>query len=248
MNIIIEKDFEKMSKRGAAIITEIIKKQPETVLGLATGSTPMGLYKELVKTYKEDGLSFSEVVTFNLDEYLGLHKTDKDSYYYYMYENLFNHINIKPENIFIPDGTVEDVEKSCSEYEAKIKNAGGINLQVLGVGTNGHVGFNEPGSQQDSRTREIALTPRTIKDNSRFFNNSVDNVPKKAITMGMGTILEVGKIILLACGAHKANAVFKTIEEPMTSDIPSSLMMHHKDLTIILDEEAAGKLSAKYRN
>lgn len=242
MQVIIRANYDEVSKEGARIVYEEMKKKNgKFVLGLATGSTPLGLYKELIRMNKEEGLNFSRVITFNLDEYYGLSPDHDQSYSYFMWENLFKHVNIKKANVHIPDGMAKDVEKFCEKYERMIKDAGGIDLQVLGIGGDGHIGFNEPTSSLGSRTRLKTLTEQTIKDNARFFKNK-DEVPQYAITMGVGTIFEAHKCVLLANGAKKAEVAAKAIEGPVTAEITASALQLHRDTTVILDEEAAGKL------
>ena len=241
MRVIIRKTYEEMSKEAALLIKDRMMKKKDIVLGLATGSTPLGLYKELIRMHKEEGLSFKNVKTFNLDEYYGLEPTHPQSYRYFMDTNLFNHIDIEKSNTYVPDGKAEDVEKYCQWYEEQIKKAGGIDLQVLGIGRDGHIGFNEPGSSFYSRTRLVALDEQTIKDNSRFFK-SIDEVPRFAITMGVGTILEAKEIILLANGKNKAKPVAQFIEGPITSLVPATALQLHPKVTVFLDEEAASEL------
>ena len=241
MEVIITRDYDKMSIKAAAIIAEQIKKNPDTVLGLATGSTPIGTYKELIRLHKENRLDLSKVTIFNLDEYLGLSSLHKESYNYFIWENLFKHININPENVYIPKGDVDDAEEFCNWYEEKIKKSGGIDLQLLGIGSDGHIAFNEPGSSLMSRTRVKTLDEQTIRDNSRFFRKE-EEVPRFAITMGVGTILEAKKILLIANGEKKANACAQFIEGPVTSQITASALQLHQHVTVVLDEEAASKL------
>lgn len=215
-----------------------------TILGLATGSTPVGLYRELIRLHREAGLDFSRVVTFNLDEYYPMGPGDDHSYHRWMHETLFSHINIKPENIHIPDGTVrpQDVDEYCARYEQQIRRAGGIDLQILGIGRSGHVGFNEPGSTRHSRTRLVTLDPVTRRDAaSDFFGE--ENVPHQAITMGVGTILEARKVVIMAFGEHKAPIVHKAVEGEMTESISASFLQKHPDTTFILDQAAAGHLT-----
>ena len=245
IKVIITRDYDEMSKLAAKMIADAIRAKPNIVLGLATGGTPEGCYKELVRMHKEEGLDFSQVVTFNLDEYVGLPPDHPQSYHYYMDVHLFNHVNIKRENIHIPDGMAKDLEKHCQEYEEMIKKAGGIDLQLLGIGRNGHIGFNEPGSPFDSRTRVVELTETTRRDNARFFK-SIDEVPTHAVTMGLATIMEAKKIILLASGENKADAIAKAVEGPKTTRVPASILQDHPDCTFIIDKEAASKLKGKY--
>lgn len=244
MRIIIVKSYDEMSKKAADIVAELVRRKPDCVLGLATGSTPEGLYAELVRRHREEGLNFSKVTTFNLDEYYGLDGNHPQSYRYFMNEKLFNGINIKKENTFVPDGTVpvKDIERYCKKYEKTIKEKGGIDLQVLGIGGDGHIAFNEPGSSLSSRTRLVALNEQTIKDNSRFFK-SADEVPRYALTMGVGTILEAKELLFLANGEKKADVVAKALEGPITSSITASALQLHQKVTAILDESAASRLS-----
>lgn len=240
METTIKETYEDMSKEAANIIANAICKKPDIVLGLATGSTPLGTYKELIRLHKEEGLDFSKVTTFNLDEYYGLSQDHTQSYYYYMHENFFNHINIKEENVHIPDGTASDIENYCKKYEQEIKNHGGIDLQILGIGTNGHIGFNEPAEKLFAYTHLTDLTEDTIKANSRFFD-SIDEVPKKALTMGIGSILKAKKIILLANGKNKATAISYLIDQDnITTKVPATFLKTHNDVTVILDKEASG--------
>ena len=245
MKVIIKKNYEELSKEAAETIKEAIQKKPNLVLGLATGSTPIGTYQELARMYREKELDFSKVVIFNLDEYLGLPADHPQSYHYFMYENLLNHVNINQENFHIPDGMTKNIEKFCQEYEEKIQKAGGIDLQLLGIGSDGHIGFNEPGTPLDSRTQLVKLAESTIKDNSRFFEKEED-VPRFAITMGAQTIFEAKRILLLASGENKAEAVAKFIEGPITPQITASILQKHPDVIVILDEAAALKLKRRH--
>jgi glucosamine-6-phosphate deaminase len=241
VEIIITKSYEEMSRLAADMIAHQLLRTPSSILGLATGSTPVGTYKELVKWHKEKGLDFSKVVTFNLDEYLDLPPTHDQSYRYFMDQNLFNHINVDPKNIHVPYGHTEDVEEFCAWYEQEIENAGGIDLQVLGIGGDGHIAFNEPGSSLGSRTRLKTLTQETIDDNARFFDKEED-VPRFAITMGVGTILEAHKIILLANGAKKAEIIRDALEGPVTAQVTASALQLHPHVTVLLDAEAGSAL------
>jgi glucosamine-6-phosphate deaminase len=216
-----------------------------TVLGLATGSTPVGLYRELIRLHKEARLDFSRVITFNLDEYYPMSPDDAHSYRRWMHETFFNHVNIPPENIHIPDGTIreEDAEDYCARYEQKIRRVGGIDLQILGIGRTGHIGFNEPGSTRNSRTRMVTLDPVTRRDAAGDFFGE-ENVPHQALTMGVGTILEARKIVIMAWGEHKAPIVRRAVEGEITESIAASFLQEHPDTTFILDEAAAGDLTA----
>lgn len=242
MRIIIEKDYKAMSKKAALIVASQVLLKPKSVLGLATGSTPLGMYRELIEMYKREELDLSGIKTFNLDEYYQLPPDNPQSYYYFMYNNFFNHINIKPENIRLPKGISQDVKRECEEYETAIEKAGGIDLQVLGIGENGHIGFNEPGEHLRVQTQLINLTDETINANSRFFE-SEDEVPRQAITMGLGSILKARRILLLANGKKKAQAIKKTVSGYLTTKCPASFLQTHPDVTLILDKEAASLLS-----
>ena len=245
MLVIIKKNFEEASKEAARQVAELIKKKPDCVLGLATGSTPLGLYKELIRMHKEEGLDFSRVSTFNLDEYVGLPPEHSQSYYYFMQENLFKHININQNSIHIPNGMADDIEQECNIYEEAITRAGGIDLQILGIGANGHIAFNEPLSSLGSRTRIKTLTEKTRQDNARFFE-SMDEVPKYAITMGVGTIMDARDIIMLANGKNKAEAISKTVEGPITAMVPATMVQIHPQTTLIVDLDAASRLSREW--
>ncbi|MDD2674416.1 glucosamine-6-phosphate deaminase [Flavobacterium petrolei] len=246
-NVIFKSSIE-ASKVVAQEIAALIKsKQTQNqpcVLGLATGSSPIKVYEELVRMHKEDGLSFHNVITFNLDEYYPMTKENRQSYHYFMHQHLFNHIDIKPENINIPDGTIvlEDLNQYCIDYEAKIKNAGGIDFQLLGIGRTGHVGFNEPGSHINSGTRIITLDHITRVDASSDFNG-IDNVPKRAITMGVSTILKSKRIVLMAWGQNKATVIKKTIQGEITSEVPATFLQNHSNATFVLDQFAASELT-----
>lgn len=226
----------------AESISLAIQANPTIVLGLATGGTPVGVYRELVRMHKEDGLDFSKVTTFNLDEYIGLGGNHPQSFRHFMQQQLFDHVNLQPSRTHVPDGLASDVAVHAAQYEQQIKDAGGIDLQLLGIGGNGHIAFNEPGSTVDCRTREIELTPATIEANARFFD-SPNEVPRRAITMGIGTILEAKTIVLMAIGSSKATAVTRAIEGEADASHPASLLQAHTDVTFALDEAAAAKLT-----
>ncbi|HDK7138126.1 TPA: glucosamine-6-phosphate deaminase [Clostridium botulinum] len=242
MRIIVVDNYEEMSKKAAAMIASQVILKPDSVLGLATGDTPIGMYKEIINIYKNEKMDFSKVRTFNLDEYYGLNREDPQSYYYYMINNLFNHVNIDKNNINIPNGMADNIEIECKEYERKIDKAGGIDLQILGIGVNGHIGFNEPNISFESETHLVNLNEKTIESNSRFFS-SKEEVPTKAISMGIKSIIHSKKIILLACGQNKADAIFKAIEGKITPNIPASILQLHKDVVVIVDRKAASKLN-----
>ncbi|GAB3062379.1 glucosamine-6-phosphate deaminase [Virgibacillus ainsalahensis] len=240
MDIIKVKNYEAMSEQACAIILKEIAALNNPVLGLATGSTPEGMYKHLVEANKKNEGSFEDVSTFNLDEYVGLDPDDKNSYNHYMYEKLFNHIDIKSENVHLPKGNAADLQQTCQDYEALIQDAGGIDLQVLGIGINGHIGFNEPGTPFDSRTHVVDLEESTRQANARFFR-SLDDVPKQAITMGIDTIMESKKIILLVSGESKREALNKLMNREVTEDVPASVLQNHKNVVVVADEAAIGE-------
>lgn len=245
MLVIIKEDYEQMSLEAAKQVVSLVRKKPDCVIGFATGSTPLGLYKELIRMHKMEGLDFSKVTSFNLDEYVGLPPSHPESYHYFMWENLFKHININATNVYIPMGMAEDVNAFCKWYENKIVEHGGIDLQILGIGANGHIAFNEPGSSLGSRTRIKTLKENTIKDNARFFN-SMDEVPKFAITMGVGTIMEAKRLLLLANGKVKAEAIKETVEGSIMAKYPATIVQLHRYATVIVDKEAASKLQGDY--
>ncbi len=242
MEVIIQPGSQTASVFGARIIASLVRRKPSAVLGLATGSTPLPLYRELIRLHREEGLDFSRVRTFNLDEYLGLAPDHPASYRHFMRENLFQHINAAGANIHIPDGLADDVERACRLYEEEITAAGGIDLQILGIGGDGHIGFNEPGSSLASRTRIKTLSRRTRGDNARFFS-SPDEVPHHVITMGIGTIMETRAVLLLAFGAAKARAVAAAVEGPITASVPASILQMHREAKALLDEPAAAELA-----
>ncbi|MDZ7373021.1 MAG: glucosamine-6-phosphate deaminase [candidate division KSB1 bacterium] len=245
MLVIVTEDYEEMSKEAARRVAALIRKKPNCVLGLATGGTPLGLYRELIRMHREEGLDFSKVTTFNLDEYVGLPPEHPQSYHHFMWENFFRHINIDRRYVYIPHGMADDIEEHCRWYEEMIQKAGGIDLQILGIGANGHIAFNEPGSSLGSRTRIKTLTEQTRRDNARFFG-SIDQVPKYAITMGIGTIMEARQILLLASGKSKAHAIKITVEGPITAMVPATIVQMHPKATIIVDKEAASELTGSY--
>lgn len=238
IKVIVCEDKQEVAKVAVDIFAQSIREKPDMVLGLATGGTPIDMYQQLIRMHKDKGLNCNRVVSFNLDEYLRLSGDHPQSYRYFMNENLFNHININKLNTHVPDGKAEDSQISCQKYEDDIKRAGGIDLQLLGIGSNGHIAFNEPGSAGNSRTRVVDLTEKTIRDNARFFQDESE-VPTKAVTMGIGTILEVKKIVLLATGKNKADAVAKAIKGSVGSEVPASFLQNHPDCTFIVDRDAA---------
>lgn len=238
MRIIVTKDYNEMSRKAANMIAAQVLLKPNSVLGLATGSTPVKTYKYLIKLYENGTVTFGKTITVNLDEYIGLSRTNNNSYYYYMHDVLFNKINIRDENIHIPDGTAVNLNEECRLYEETIKKNGGIDLQLLGIGENGHIGFNEPDLNFEAETHCINLDEKTIKANSRFFDE-IENTPRKAITMGIKTIMNARKIILLANGKEKAKTILRAIKGKIDPKLPASILQLHPDVTFILDKEAA---------
>jgi glucosamine-6-phosphate deaminase len=245
MLVIIKKNYDEMSKEAANMVADLIRRKPNCVIGFATGGTPLGLYKELIRMHKEEGLDFSKVTTFNLDEYVGLQPEHPQSYHYFMWENLFKHINVDRRYVHIPQGMAADIDEFCEWYEERIKQSGGLDLQILGIGANGHIAFNEPGSSLGSRTRIKTLTKLTRWDNQRFFE-SHEEVPKYAITMGVGTIMDAKTLLLLASGKSKADAIKATVEGAITALYPATIVQMHRKAFIFCDEEAASTLSTEY--
>jgi len=242
MQVIIKQNYDEMSIEAAEIIKDAIHLKPNLILGLATGSTPIGTYAELIRMHKAGDLDFSKVVTFNLDEYVGLPPTHDQSYHYFMHDKLFNHVNISPANVHVPSGIAKDFNSYCQWYEDEIDKVDGIDIQVLGVGSDGHIGFNEPGTSLTSRTSIVTLTEETLDDNARFFENKAD-VPRFAITMGVGTIMEAALCLLVANGEKKSEQVAALVEGPITSQITASALQMHPNATVIIDEPAALKLN-----
>ena len=240
MKIIKTKDYADMSRKAANIIAAQVITKPDCVLGLATGSTPIGTYKELIKAYENGDLDFSLVKTANLDEYRGLEKSNDQSYDYFMKDNLFNHININFDNLNIPNGEKPDAEEECKRYEEVVKALGGQDLQLLGMGHNGHIGFNEPADEFPKETHCVDLQEITIQANKRFFEK-VEDVPTQAYTMGIGTIMQAKKILVIASGVDKAEIVKKAFFGPITPQVPASILQLHPDVTVVVDE-AAGSL------
>lgn len=240
MNVIFVKDYQELSKVAANIIAEQIHQKPNSVLGLATGSSPIGTYQELINMHKHGKLSFKDVVTYNLDEYCGISKDHLQSYYRFMHDNLFHHIDINLSNVHIPSTTSDDLQKECSAYN-KALNATTIDLQLLGIGSNGHIGFNEPGTPFAQETFVVELTEKTRMDNKRFFH-SLEEVPTHAVTMGIKNIMNSEKILMLISGSSKAEAAYKLLKGEVTIDFPASILQKHKDTIVIIDENAAKML------
>ena len=237
---IITEDYDLVSSEAFKIMKEVVKKG-SAVLGLATGSSPVGLYKKMIADHNANGTSYENIITFNLDEYIGLDRNHDQSYWTFMHENLFNGIDIPEENVHLPAGDAEDEEAECVRYEAELAKHT-VDLQVLGIGSDGHIGFNEPGASFDSVTHIMELTEQTRKDNARFFDDDIDQVPKYSITMGLASIMRAKQIIVIATGANKADAVYGMLKGPKTTDCPASVLQDHPDVVVILDRAAASKL------
>lgn len=240
MKIIVVKDYEAMSELGAQIIKEQIQVNPCCTLGLATGSSPIGTYKNLIKANKDGEISFKEVKTYNLDEYCGISRSHPQSYYYFMHENLFDHVDINEENVHIPAVSNSNLENDCKVYNDMLNNAS-IDLQLLGIGGNGHIGFNEPGTSFNQETFIVKLAEKTREDNKRFFN-SIDEVPTHAITMGIKNIMNAKKILMLISGKSKADTVVRLLSEEIDTDFPASILHKHPDVTVIIDQDAYSKM------
>ena len=241
MRIYREKDYNAMSRRAAAVIAAQVVSKPDCVLGLATGSTPIGAYKQLIEWHKQRDLSFSEVRSVNLDEYFGLAPTHDQSYRYFMQTNLFDHVDIVPENTNVPNGLAQDAAAECARYEQVVAGLGYADLQLLGMGRNGHIGFNEPCGEFPLITHLVDLTESTIEANARFFA-SADDVPKQALSMGIGTIMKARKILVVVSGEDKADAVAKAVQGPIAPEVPASILQLHPDVTIVGDEAALSGL------
>lgn len=241
MKIVRAKDYDDMSRKAANIISAQIIMKPDCVLGLATGSTPIGTYKQLVEWYQEGDLDFSKVTTVNLDEYKGITKDNDQSYYYFMNDNLFSKVNVRKEATFLPDGMEPDGKKACEEYDKIIEKVGGQDLQLLGLGHNGHIGFNEPSDVFKAGTHCVDLTESTIKANQRFFA-SYEDVPKQAYTMGIKTIMSAKKILVVVSGKDKAEILKEVITGPITPKVQASILQLHNDVTIVADEDALSLL------
>ena len=237
---IVCENYDEVSKEAFKVMKTVLDKG-NPVLGLATGSSPVGLYKEMIRDHKENGTSYKNILTWNLDEYVGIPRTHEQSYWTFMHENLFNFIDIPEENIHVPVGESEDEEAECVKYEESMKGHT-VDIQVLGIGSDGHIAFNEPGTPFDSLTHLMDLTEQTRKDNARFFDNDINQVPKRSITMGLASIMRDKKIIVIATGENKAEAVYGMLKGPKTTDCPASILQDHPDVTVLLDKAAASKL------
>ena len=240
ITIYLEKDYEAMSRRAANVIAAEILKKPDCVLGLATGSTPIGTYKHLIDMCNAGDISFRDVTTVNLDEYKGLAPTHDQSYRYFMNDNLFNHVDIVMENTNVPDGLAEDADEECARYDSLVESLGFADLQLLGLGHNGHIGFNEPDSCYTKATHVVDLTESTIEANARFFA-SADDVPRQALTMGMGCIMAARRVLLIANGESKAEAIYNAFSGPITPECPASILQLHPDVIVVCDEAALSK-------
>ena len=240
MRIYRAKDYCDMSRKAANILSAQVIMKPDAVLGLATGSTPEGTYAQLIEWYNKGDIDFSQVTTVNLDEYKGLLPDDEQSYHYFMHKHFFDHINIDPARIHLPDGTEEDSEKACSDYNRVIRSVGGVDMQLLGIGGNGHIGFNEPNQAFEKETHCVALKEETIRANSRFFD-SIDKVPRFAYTMGIKSIMQAKTILLIASGEAKADAIYNTVCGPVTPAVPASILQLHNNVIIVADEAALSK-------
>lgn len=242
MRIYRAKDYRDMSRKAANILSAQVIMKPDAVLGLATGSTPEGTYAQLIEWYNKGDIDFSQVTTVNLDEYKGLLPDDEQSYHYFMHKHFFDHINIDPARIHLPDGTESDSEKACSDYNRVIRSVGGVDMQLLGIGGNGHIGFNEPNQAFEKETHCVVLKEETIRANSRFFD-SIDKVPRFAYTMGIKSIMQAKTILLIASGEAKADAIYNTVCGPVTPAVPASILQLHNNVIIVADEAALSKVS-----
>ena len=241
MRIIKAKDYEEMSRKAASVIAAQVIAKPDSVLGLATGGTPVGTYAKLVEWYNNGDLDFSDITTVNLDEYRGLPRTNEQSYWYFMHDNLFNHVNIKPERINLPNGENTDADAACAEYNEILHSVGAIDLQLLGIGSDGHIGFNEPADHFPLETHCVDLEESTIEDNKRFFANK-DEVPRQAYTMGIKTIMQAKKVLMVANGKNKAEIIKKAFFGPVTPEVPASILQMHPDFILVADEDALSEI------
>lgn len=239
MKVIVKDNYEEASLEAFKVMKEVVVNKPNAVLGLATGSTPLGLYKNMIEDHKENGTSYKNITTFNLDEYVGIDRNHPESYYTFMNKNLFSGLDIPAENVHLPYG---DKKEDCDAYEKAMENYQ-VDIQLLGLGGNGHIGFNEPGTSFDETTHIVELQERTRKDNARFFDNDINQVPTHAITMGIATIMKANKVLLIATGENKADAVKAMIEGPKDTSCPASALQDHKDVIVILDKAAASKIT-----
>ena len=240
-HLVICRNYDEVSSEAFKVMKGVLDQKKDAVLGLATGSSPVGLYKKMIADHKASGRSYRDVSTWNLDEYVGLGKEDEQSYYTFMHENLFDAIDIKEENTHIENGLAADPDAEAKRYEAELKKVT-VDLQVLGIGSDGHIAFNEPGTPFDAETHVTDLTEQTISDNARFFDGDKSKVPTRALTQGLATVMRARKIVLIATGANKADAVYDMLKGPMTTDCPASILQKHNDVTVIVDEAAGARL------
>ncbi len=244
MEILKAQDYQEMSRKAANIISAQVILNPSAVLGLATGSTPLGIYRQLIDWYNKGDIDFSKAYSVNLDEYVGLSPQHEQSYHYYMNSNFFAHVNFAPGHTYLPDGMAKDITAECARYDKLISNLGGITLQLLGIGHTGHIGFNEPDEDFDKMTHQVQLNPKTIEANARFFG-SVDEVPKYAVTMGIKAIMQAKQILLVANGAEKADILYRALFGPVTPAVPASILQLHPNVTVVADEAALTVISQK---
>jgi len=240
-HLVICRNYDEVSSEAFKVMKGVLDQKKDAVLGLATGSSPVGLYKKMIADHKASGRSYRDVSTWNLDEYVGLGKEDEQSYYTFMHENLFDAIDIKEENTHIENGLAADPDAEAKRYEAELKKVT-VDLQVLGIGSDGHIAFNEPGTPFDAETHVTDLTEQTISDNARFFDGDKSKVPTRALTQGLDTVMRARKIVLIATGANKADAVYDMLKGPLTTDCPASILQKHNDVTVIVDEAAGARL------
>ena len=240
MKIIKCKDYNEVSQKASEILVEQLKQKSNSVLGLATGSTPIGLYQKLIEAYEKNQISFKNVISYNLDEYIGIERNHPQSYYQYMYKNLFSKVDMKDEHIHIPNNDISRIDEQAGAYNKDLKKHT-IDIQILGIGSNGHIGFNEPGTPFGNETFIVELDEQTRKDNMRFFNN-IDEVPKYAITMGIKNIMRSKQIILMASGKEKANAIYKMVHGEVTEELPASILQLHPNVVVIVDQQAGSKI------
>ena len=238
MEVIVLKNYDEVSKKAFEVMKEVVANKKNAVLGLATGSSPIGLYQNMIKDHQENGTSYADITSFNLDEYVGIDRNHGQSYYTFMHENLFKGIDIKEENVHVPYG---DTKADCDAYEKAMEDYS-VDIQVLGIGANGHIGFNEPGTPFSETTHIVTLTEKTRQDNARFFENDINQVPTHAITMGIATIMKAKKILLVATGKNKADAVAAMVNKAPDVNCPASVLQNHPDVVVIVDEAAAAKL------
>jgi glucosamine-6-phosphate deaminase len=241
INVIVCKDYEEVSDKAAEIMLDVVKNNPKAVIGLATGSSPIGLYQRMIKDHKENGTSYADITTFNLDEYVGLKPEHPQSYHTFMHQNLFNHLDLKKENINLPSVKGDNMKANCDSYNELLSKYK-IDIQLLGIGSNGHLAFNEPGTPFDSVTQVVDLLESTIQDNARFFDGDISKVPTQSITMGIKNVMDAKRILLIASGKNKAEAIYHTVKGEVSTDWPASILQKHPDVIVVADKEAASLL------